>query len=126
MGIFKMMKYEYGKNVRWCNTLTDMNWGGLQCLIRFSCHHVGWEDVTKPQNRGQAPKEILVFEQDFSKFEETLKDEVWEAWAGRLEENGRLDFWIGGMVVVPFLKQQNLYLKEKGSLLFDLLFQYST
>ena len=34
--------------------------------------------------------------------------------------------WIGGMVVPPFFKQQNLYLKEKGSLLFDLLFQYST
>eukprot|EP00434_Breviolum_minutum_P039544 symbB.v1.2.035119.t1/scaffold4663.1/size36762/2 len=26
----------------------------------------------------EAPKEILVFEQDFSKFEESLKDEVWE------------------------------------------------
>ena len=88
MGIFKTMKYEYGKNGRWCNALTDMSWGGLQCLIRFSCHHVGWEDVTKPQNRGQAPKEILVFEQDFSKFEESLKDEVWEAWNGREWEVG--------------------------------------
>ena len=97
-----------------------LTWTGVDCNVwsDFPANHVGWEDVTKPQNRGQAPKEILVFEQDFSKFEETLKDEVWEAWAGRLEENGRLDWWIGGMVGGHLSLSNKMYTLKRRVLCF--------